>query len=296
MVDLAMKDEEVRATAVREKMEEAEAEFSAAGGTAPAGFSADTLPGDKMLGLPEVPKYTPETDAEGPLWVKQLKIDKTGEIKSDVHNILHILRNDPNLRGIFAFNAFTGMPVVLADAPWRAIDSDYPRGRLYEDTDAASLRTYLDVVYGISCASKVKDALVVVAMENQFHPVRNYLSGLAWDGQLRLDTLLVDYFGCENTPYMRAATRKWFVAAVARVMNPGIKFDNALTLIGVEGTYKSTFYKILGHPWFTDNFSFHMIATKQAAEQIRGKWIVEIGELKGMKKTELESIKGFLSL
>ena len=128
-----------------------------------------------------------------------------------------------------------------------------------------------------------------------FHPVRDYLNSLEWDGESRVENLLIDYMGAEDSDYVRAVTRKTLVAAVARVFKPGIKFDNVLTLVGDEGKGKSTLLKKLGRHWFSDTFNLHMLQSKEGFEQIRGVWIIEIGEMSGMAKAEVERIKGFIS-
>jgi putative DNA primase/helicase len=111
----------------------------------------------------------------------------------------------------------------------------------------------------------------------------------------RVDTLLIDYMGAEDSEYLRAVTRKTLVAAVARVFRPGIKLDYVLTLVGVEGLGKSNLVARLGGKWFSDTFSFHMLRNKEAYEQVVGFWIIEIPELSGLKKTEVEAAKHFLT-
>jgi predicted P-loop ATPase len=133
----------------------------------------------------------------------------------------------------------------------------------------------------------------VVALQNSFHPVKDYLEGCTWDGVKRVETLLVDYMGAEDTEYTRTVTRKVLAAAVARIYRPGCKFDYMLTLRGAQGLGKSSFIGLLGGPWFSDTLT--TVQGKEALEQIQGVWIMEVGELAGMRKAEVESIKLFLS-
>ena len=143
---------------------------------------------------------------------------------------------------------------------------------------------------------KFKDALLaVVSSERRYHPVKEYLSALKWDGKERIDTLLVDYMGAEDTPYVRAVTRKMLCAAVARIYEPGIKFDSMLVLNGPQGMGKSTFYAILGKQWFSDSLSIADMRDKTAAEKLQGYWILEIAEMNGIKKVDVETVKSFLS-
>lgn len=137
------------------------------------------------------------------------------------------------------------------------------------------------------------DAVSSVARANTIHPVRDFLKSLEWDGVERLDTLLVDYLGAEDCPYTRAVTRKAFTASVARIMRPGCKFDYVLTLAGPQGRGKSTLINKMSCGWYTDSLAG--IGTKEAYEGIQGFWLVELGELAAMKKTEIEVTKNFIS-
>ena len=132
--------------------------------------------------------------------------------------------------------------------------------------------------------------------ENAYHPVREYLDALVWDGKTRLDTLLSYFLGAEDNAYIRSAGRKWMIASIARIRDPGCKFDHMLILIGAQGVGKSQFFnRIARHQaWFSDSMS-KFDNSKEAMEQLAGKWIIEIGELSVMKRSEVESIKTFLT-
>lgn len=137
------------------------------------------------------------------------------------------------------------------------------------------------------------DGMINAAKDHSIHPIKDYLEILSWDGVPRLDTLLVDYLGAEDTPYIRAVTRKTFTAAVARIFNPGCKFDFVLVLAGPQGRGKSTLVAKMSKGWYTDSLSG--IGTKEAFEGIQGYWLVELGELAAMRKLEIETIKNFIS-
>jgi putative DNA primase/helicase len=123
----------------------------------------------------------------------------------------------------------------------------------WNDSDLANLKMYFDRHYGIWSPAKIKDALLTAASERVFHPIKDYLDGLpVWDGTERVDRLLIDYFGAEDNPYTRAIMRKTLVAAVARIYEPGIKFDYILVLNGPQGIGKSTFFAKFGGKWFSD--------------------------------------------
>lgn len=226
-------------------------------------------------------------------WVTLLKRNTKGEIESSLSNLVLILRNDPNLQGI-AYNAHQGAIVLLDKMPWRKPEEW--KGPTWCDDDDSALRVYLEKVYLIYTPTKLHDALTAVSHERSFHPIRDFLNGLPeWDRVPRVNMLLVDYLGADNSAYVRAATRKTFVAAVARVMQPGCKFDYMLVLNGPQGIGKSTLFAKLGGEWFNDSLSLNDTKDKTAAEKLQGYWIMEIGELAGIKKAEVEAVKSFLS-
>lgn len=156
---------------------------------------------------------------------------------------------------------------------------------------------YLSETYGVYSPNKTADALNKVAAKRKHHPIRDYLNELpAWDETPRLDTLLIDYLGAEDTAYVRAVTRKTLVAAVARVFVPGVKFDSVLVMDGPQEKGKSTlFNRLAGDDWFNDGLTLTDMQDKTGAEKLQGYWIMEIGELTGMRKSDIDSVKSFIS-
>lgn len=228
------------------------------------------------------------TDDEEGLRAK-LKRDRKGNPESDVFNCLAVLKQDPSLKGKIRLDEFAHRLVVIDDLPWR----DKDETPYWTDTDDACLRNYFATQYLIKGKGIIDDALQEVTQDNKFHPVRQYLTGLSWDGECRLDTLFIDYIGAEDTEYIRAVTRKWVCGAVARVMDPGVKFDTAIVLYGSQGLGKSLILERLGRKWF--NNSLVDIKTKDALEQIQGSWIVELAELAPTYKNDNEIVKAFIS-
>lgn len=219
----------------------------------------------------------------------KLEIDLTGEIKDTLNNIVKILRNDKNLHGI-AYNKHKDMLDVKGKLPWIRLKEGW------NDSDLASLKIYLEKKYNIWSPAKLKDALLAVATERAFHPVIDYLEDLEeWDGKERLETLLIKYLGAEDNAYTREVTRKTLVAAIARVYEPGVKFDSVLILNGKQGMGKSTLFSKLGGKWFSDNLTLEDMKDKTAAEKLQGFWIMELGELAGMRKAEVENVKSFIT-
>ena len=261
MVELATEDEKVRAQLVTDRTAEASADF-------------------------EELADEPTEDKE---WRGKMKVTDKGALAQTIENVVLILTHDPRLRGCLAFNEMDHNIVTLASLPWREVKG----ASQWTDTDDAALRYYLEKVYGLSGKDRIFDAVNVVAQKNAFHPVKDYLEGCKWDGVPRLDTLLIDLFGAEDTEYTRTVTRKTMVAAVARIYRPGVKFDYMLTLKGPQGIGKSSLFAKLGGPWFSDSFT--TMQGKEAYEQVQGVWIVEVGELAGMRKAEAETIKLYIS-
>ena len=227
-----------------------------------------------------------DIDAE---WMKQLSRNKKGDIEATSKNVKLILENDPNLCDRVAYNDFSFRLALLKDLPWRSRQ----QGDVWSDTDDACLRNYMSEVYEIKGTNLIADACSEVFMKHHFHPVRDYIKGLEWDGVKRAETLWIDYLGADDTHYTREVTRKHLAAAVARVFEPGCKFDYVIILSGQQGIGKSTMLKKLGREWFSDSLS--AVQGKEAYEQLHGVWIAEMGELYATRKSESEAVKLFLS-
>lgn len=222
-------------------------------------------------------------------WQTMLELDKQGKVKDTMANIAAIVSHDENLKSI-VYNEFKGCIDVIGPLPWKQVKPGF------NDSDVANAKLYFERVYGIWSPTKFKDALLaVVAAERIYHPIKNYFAGLTWDGVPRLDSLLIDYCGAEDTPYTRAVTRKTLCAAVARVYEPGRKFDSILVLSGPQGIGKSTFFAKLGGAWYSDSLAISDMKDKTAAEKLQGYWILELGELAGIKKVDVETVKSFVT-
>ncbi len=242
MQDFVSADEEVKNTLAKERQELAVQEFSA----------------------------EPDED-----WQNKLALDRRGNIKDTLQNIALIIRNDENFKHI-VYNEFKDTIDVIGPLPWKQVKPGW------NDSDLANAKVYFERVYGIWSPTKFKDALLaVVSSDRLYHPIKDYFATLHWDGQERIDTLLIDYFGAKDSPYTRAAIRKTLVAAVARIYKPGVKFDSILVLNGPQGMGKSTFFAILGKQWFSDSLSISDMRDKTAAEKLLGNWILEISEMNG---------------
>ena len=222
-------------------------------------------------------------------WMRKLQRTKSGVPESNSYNCIWIMQHDPKLKQRFGLDEFAHRIVVLGNLPWRTVNGS----DLWGDTDDACIRNYLSTVYQIKGKGIIDDAITEVMNQNKFHPVREYLTALNWDGTERVDSLFIDFIGAEDTPYIRAVTRKWLCGAIARVMEPGIKFDTAIVLYGEQGLGKSVILERLGGKWF--NNTLQDIKTKDALEQIQGAWINELAELSPTYKNDNEIVKAFLS-
>ena len=212
-------------------------------------------------------------------------------LENSVWNLLLILENDPDFKNI-AYNEFADSVEITGSVPW-----ERPRGNnFWRDGDLAQLKTIVDIRYGTFSENNYTTVFKKVTEDRHFHPVRDWLDALPeWDGVKRLETLFIDYLGAKDTPYVRAATRKPFVAAVARIYNPGVKFDTITVLVGPQGCGKSTIIARMGKEFYSDSLTLFDMKDKSGAEKLQGYWILEIGELAGMKKADLELVKAFAS-
>lgn len=166
-------------------------------------------------------------------------------------------------------------------------------------SDAAVTRIYLDIdkKYGFRVGKDMFWMIITdQAKHNSYHPVQDYLNDLTWDGNSRINNWLVTYGGAADTRFNRVVGRIVLIAAIRRIMSPGCKFDEMLILEGSQGCGKSTALKILAvkEDWFIDDLPLDR-DSKKNIESLSGHWIVEAGELKGMRKGEVENLKGFLS-
>lgn len=278
MIALVQDDERVRQELLHGKEVEAKADFAA---------SEPAQKGDGP-GTKTNHDSSSHSTKKGEL-SKRLKFKSDGTVDSCLTNFLAILELDERLSSI-CYNLLKDSVDVRGNLPWKRVKPGW------SDTDMSQLNAYLSRQYDIYGPLKSKDALISVASERQFHPIREYFAALpAWDGVKRVETLLVDYLGAEDNAYTWAVTRKTLAAAVARIHRPGIKFDSVLILNGPQGIGKSMLFEKLGKEWFSDSLTLTDMRDKTAAEKLQGYFLLEMGELAGMKKADIETVKSFLS-
>lgn len=259
MCEFAMQDDAVKLLAMEEKLAQAETDFAV-------------------------------TDTD---WMTRLHYQpRNGILENSVYNLNLILNNDPDFAN-FAFNELANRIQITGPLPW-----ERPEGNMFwRDADTAQLKSIIDIRY-LPFSSRNHDvAFTKAADDRHFHPVRDYLNSLPeWDGIERVEDLFIRYLQADDTPYVRAVTRKTFAAAVARVYVPGIKFDCVPVLDGDQGIGKSTIVKdLVTSEYYSETLSLTDMDDKSGAEKLQGFWAVEIGELAGMKKADIEKVKAFLS-
>lgn len=222
-------------------------------------------------------------------WTDELDKDMHGLIIPSLNNFAKIIKNDSRLQGIF-YNDINQSIGIWGDVPWNKTMKGW------SSTDYANLTLYIEKEYSIYSPQKCRDAMMAILYsERNRNPIREYLLGLKWDGISRIERLLIDYLGADDTEYVKNVTKKTLLAAVARVFEPGVKFDNVLVICGPQGIGKSSLFAKLGKEWYSDSLTINDMKDKTAAEKLRGIWIMEIGELAGIRKVDVEIVKSFVS-
>lgn len=259
-----------------------------------------------------------DVEAEPLTWAQLLDLNDEGAIRPSLHNVSMLIENDPRVVGIPSLNEFTQETVQrspvgtkadhrrnavkkaiqLRDRIWQV--DDPLNGTLWSDDRDMDVRRVFEAPktqggYGIKVSDRdLRAAIVVAANKNTFHPVREYLSSVEWDGVERVETMFVDYLGAEDNSYIRDISRLLLLGAVTRIYEPGHKFDFAVIIEGLQGKGKSTFIQILGKQWFAElDGDFH--DSKQMIELMQGAWIMEIPELSGFTRADVRAVKAFIS-
>lgn len=223
-------------------------------------------------------------------WLGELEVDPKGIAKGTMKNIKLILENDPRVKGSFGKDIFAKRIALRGMVPWIIPG----RTDEWSNDDDEALEYFLETNYNIYNSEKVRKALNVVANTHGFHPVKEYLESHKWDGVPRIETLFHHFLGVEDNYYTRQVSRKWFTAAVARIYQPGIKFDYMPVFVGKAGLGKSYLIDKLGGKWFSDT-SVDLRNKKESMEEMQGVWIMEWGELTSFRTSSIEAVKAFVS-
>ncbi|MFZ4700880.1 MAG: VapE domain-containing protein [Candidatus Methylumidiphilus sp.] len=246
-------------------------------------------------------KFRPHNRSGGD-WYSRCITNQDGSVVSCFANSIRALREDPAWQGVFGFDGMERATLLLKPIHRhdgsQAVEGPFPRP--VTDDDVSAVQEWLQIA-GLPRLSKdtVHQTVDMRSKECVFHPVQDYLNSLKWDGENRIDGCaepwLAKYFGCENTPYAAGIGRMFLVAMVARIFKPGCKADYMVILDGDQGFRKSTACEILASPqWFSDSLPEN-ITSKDTSQHLRGKWLIEIGELHAMSKAESTALKAFLT-
>ncbi|THD62561.1 MAG: virulence-associated E family protein [Bradyrhizobium sp.] len=228
----------------------------------------------------------------GPHWIEKCLMEH-GKPVNNLANVLIALRFDPRLCDAIAWDEMQQRPFLMK--PLDGVDHPAFVARPLTDYDVSKIQETLQVA-GLKTVGKdvVHSAVDQRAHERSFHPVRDYLDGLAWDGVERLDSWLTDYLGAEHSPYTAGVGKMFLIGTVARILKPGCKVDHMLVLEGSQGAKKSTACAILGGPWFSDSLP-DVNAGKDVSQHLAGKWVIEIPEMSAMSKGETAHLKAFIT-
>jgi predicted P-loop ATPase len=239
--------------------------------------------------LPQMASESDDSQRAKDSWREHLLMNDRGNPRAVLANAITALRLAPEWDGVLGFNEFSTSTVALISPPWQhmATGGEWTD---HEDRLAADWFQHNGIYVSVEIAGL---AVQTVARDRTFHPVRQKLDSLKWDGTGRIGDWLSLYLGVEPNAYTSAVGARWLISAVARIYNPGTKADCALILEGDQGLMKSTALKILAEPWFTDEIAD--LGSKDAAMQTRGVLIIEIAELDSMSRADVSKIKGFIS-
>lgn len=255
----------------------------------------------KLIVTPELTKALEEMISSGQLdaYLASKNSDRTasafstddkGNIKQCNENCKLALEYDELLSGAIRFNEMTNQMDIVREMPWKRFTT------AFTDNDQDNIIIYLEKNYGLKMDKQIERAIRVVAKENSYHPVKDKLNSLVWDGNERLKHVLSKYLGVEDTPLAIESLKVFMLGAIERVFYPGCKFEYMLCLVGGQGAGKSSFLRYLAmeDEWFTDDIK--KLSDKDIFEQLSGHWILEIPEMLAILKAKyVEETKSFIS-
>lgn len=249
--------------------------------------------------LTPVAEIVPATDWRNRLVWKRDSKGATVSLRSHISNATEIFTNDLRWAGCCSLNEFSQVAEFVKRPPHELDDGHVWIQRPVTDADFVHATGWLAREWDLLLEPRsVAAAMLAVAHRNAYHPVRNYLDALVWDGTERLSHWLEDFTGGTSTSgsanYVRSVARAWMISAVARIYQPGCKADHVLVLEGAQGILKSTLFKTLGGEWFTDQVAD--LQSKDSSLGVHGVWIIEVAELDAMSRHEVSHIKAFLTV
>ena len=214
----------------------------------------------------------------------------SGQVKQTIGNVVYALGHDPLLAGALRKNELTGRVDIVKSMPWKRTSPPM------NETDGNQIRLYLEHNYQLTSERCISIGLSVSAGNNSFHPIRDRLEGLVWDGEERIGRALHHFLGAEENEYTAEVLKMHMLAAISRIYFPGCKYDIALCLVGSQGGGKSTFFRFLAieDEWFTDDL--RRLEDKRVFEKMNGHWIIELSEMSAIAAARsIEETKAFIS-
>lgn len=235
----------------------------------------------------------PPADGKGEDWKSKLTLTREGTVQAAMHNLLLILENDAKFAGLFALDEFANRVEMRRQPPWRSASAGE-----FSELDGTELSALLgspDEYQMVVKSAAVLEAVEAVARRHRFHPIKDYLAGLQWDGVSRLRQLFPRFCGTPDDDYHQRVAEIFMISAVARILQPGCKVDTMLVLEGRQGLGKTKVTQLLfgGDRWYMD--AQRSPAEKDFYQDIVGKWGVEIGEMTSFTKAESNKVKQTLS-
>ena len=230
-----------------------------------------------------------------PMSIEEVKamLDTTekGGVRNSIKNCLTVFQHDPLLSGAIAYNLLTDRTDIV-----KPIGYDRSPGTSMTDTDMKYIRLYLEENYDLTSEKKIMDAADLTAHQNSYHPVRDFLNSLTWDGTERIRYCLHHFLGAEADEYTFQALRLFLLGAIHRAFRPGCKFEVMLCLVGGQGAGKSTFFRLLAgkDEWFSDDL--RKLDDENVYRKLQGHWIIEMSEMIATANAKsIEEIKSFLN-
>ena len=220
-----------------------------------------------------------------------LDTTEKGGVRNSIKNCLTVFQHDPLLSGAIAYNLLTDRTDIV-----KPIGYDRSPGTSMTDTDMKYIRLYLEENYNLTSEKKIMDAADLDAHQNSYHPVRDFLNSLTWDGTERIRYCLHHFLGAEADEYTFQALRLFLLGAIHRAFRPGCKFEGMLCLVGGQGAGKSTFFRLLAgkDEWFSDDL--RKLDDDNVYRKLQGHWIIEMSEMIATANAKsIEEIKSFLS-
>ena len=219
-----------------------------------------------------------------------LEQTEKGKVSNAAANYKRVFQLDPLLKGAIRKNLLTERVDIVKPLGW------YRDSPTLTDVDIKYLLLYFEENYGLTIEKKIQDAVMVIANENRYHPVRDFLNALQWDGIERIRYCLHRFLGADADDYTCEAMRLFLLGAISRAFRPGCKFEIMLCLVGGQGAGKSSFFRLLAvqDDWFSDDLK--KLDDENVYRKMQGHWLIEMSEMIATANAKsIEEIKSFLS-